>query len=937
MKKNISIILTSLLMFAGMIAANTASAANVINSVLVNGTSSVVVAPNSNITISINATADTGNNKWQSTKYQIGNLSSVCVNTTDHNNSTNTESFSTSSPSSSGFYDLNSWVYTNDTCTAGQVGPRTLSNGIHVVIPDTQAPVITAPATQTFEATGATTSPAGLTKATATDNSGTSIITYSPSIFSLGTTTVIWTATDSSSNFATTSSVVVIKDTTKPAITAPATQTFEASGISTSPTLIKATTTDLVDSNPTITKSQSSFPLGTSTVVWTSTDTSGNSATTSSLVVIHDTTAPTASIVSPALWSVVKGIVPINATASDNVGVTNMEFWAASIGTLIGTSTSPFSVNWDTTFYSDGAHSLWVKAYDAAGNNITSSLVSVLVDNFPPSFTSSNSNVVEEAISLNGTIATFPTPTATDAASTTVSVNCVPASGSAFGITTTPVTCTATDLGGNATTTSFNVTIQDTTAPTIESAPSNISATTTDTGTQVAFTSPIAYDLVDGTSTAVCTPSSGSTFSLGTTQVTCSATDSHSNTASSTFNIIVSDVGTPVLSLPENIVMEATGPDGSAVTFNATASDIGDATSTAVSCTPASGSVFSLGGTTVSCNSQDSASNTANGSFSVTIQDTTAPNITVLGDNPVFISKGSVYTDTGATSTDLVDGDTTSKVSSTSTVDTSVTGTYSVIYSVTDTAGNTATSSRSVVVKNNDASLYSLSISLGSLSPSFESETNDYTVVLPAHTTITPETSATTTDPLARVSITPAANVGSTSTSSRTTSILVTAEDGTTTKTYTITFTVAAPIDNGGEGSGNTGTTTATTSQATNTSSSSGSRSGSRPITNLLVSSSATTPETETLTNTILKNNNTPTIARALETNTLAGNTGTTTADDESGTTSDENVASDSPSNSNLASAISSFNFSKTAMLILGLLALIGSGLFFFLRRRKNI
>lgn len=76
--------------------------------------------------------------------------------------------------------------------------------------------------------------------------------------------------------------------------------------------------------------------------------------------------------------------------------------------------------------------------------------------------------------------------------------------------------------------------------------------------------------------------------------------------------------------------------------------------------------------------------------------DTTAPVITILGSNPFTITQGNSYTDAGATALDNVDGAITPSVSSN--VDTNIAGTYQVIYSATDSSGNTATKTRTVNV-----------------------------------------------------------------------------------------------------------------------------------------------------------------------------------------------------------------------------------------------
>lgn len=90
----------------------------------------------------------------------------------------------------------------------------------------------------------------------------------------------------------------------------------------------------------------------------------------------------------------------------------------------------------------------------------------------------------------------------------------------------------------------------------------------------------------------------------------------------------------PVLQLPANITAEATSASGAAVTYTATATDDLDP-SPVVSCSPASGSTFPLGTTTVTCTATDAANNSSSGSFTVTVQDTTAPAVTCTnGPNP---------------------------------------------------------------------------------------------------------------------------------------------------------------------------------------------------------------------------------------------------------------------------------------------------------------
>lgn len=94
----------------------------------------------------------------------------------------------------------------------------------------------------------------------------------------------------------------------------------------------------------------------------------------------------------------------------------------------------------------------------------------------------------------------------------------------------------------------------------------------------------------------------------------------------------------PVLHLPANITAEATSAAGAIVSFSATATDARD-TNLIVTCAPPSGSQFALGGTTVNCSATNSRNKTAEGSFTVSVVDTTAPVVVLNG-----VTNGATYT-----------------------------------------------------------------------------------------------------------------------------------------------------------------------------------------------------------------------------------------------------------------------------------------------------
>ena len=101
-------------------------------------------------------------------------------------------------------------------------------------------------------------------------------------------------------------------------------------------------------------------------------------------------------------------------------------------------------------------------ASDTHGNTSSASFTVTVVDTTDPALSPMPGPFTAEATSTSGATVTYTEPTASDAVSGSVDVNCSPASGP-FPITTTTVTCTATDSHSNTATGSFTVKVQDTT------------------------------------------------------------------------------------------------------------------------------------------------------------------------------------------------------------------------------------------------------------------------------------------------------------------------------------------------------------------------------------------------------------------------------------------------------------------------------------------
>ncbi len=130
-----------------------------------------------------------------------------------------------------------------------------------------------------------------------------------------------------------------------------------------------------------------------------------------------------------------------------------------------------------------------------------------------------------------GAVVSFPTPTTSGNCGT---VTCSPTSGSFFPVGTTTVTCSATS-GPSC---SFTVTVNDTQAPVVTPSGDRSVVATSPNGMAVTFAAPTATDNC-GAPTVTCSPASGSTFPIGTTTVTCTATDAAANSSAYAFTVSV--------------------------------------------------------------------------------------------------------------------------------------------------------------------------------------------------------------------------------------------------------------------------------------------------------------------------------------------------------------------------------------------------------------
>jgi hypothetical protein len=208
-----------------------------------------------------------------------------------------------------------------------------------------------------------------------------------------------------------------------------------------------------------------------------------------------------------------------------------------------------------------------------------------------------------------GTLVHRPTPT------------CTPPAGSVFRPGTHLVECTATNPDSGASSTgTFRITVTyDDLPPVLHLPVDGVTVQAADPSGAVVTYEVAATDDLTPVPQITCDRPSGAAFVVGTSTVTCTATDSSGQTVTGSFPVTVTAPNAaPVLGMPADMRVTTSSTSGAVVTYTVTATDDGGWTSP-VSCTPATGHRFPVGRTSVTCTVSDGEGVTTSGSFVVTV------------------------------------------------------------------------------------------------------------------------------------------------------------------------------------------------------------------------------------------------------------------------------------------------------------------------------
>jgi Ricin-type beta-trefoil lectin domain-like/HYR domain/Secretion system C-terminal sorting domain len=476
------------------------------------------------------------------------------------------------------------------------------------------------------------------TAPTASDNCSRPTVTSnyrSLNCFSLGTTNVVYTATDAKGNkgtcaFTVTANNPCTNDTTKPKFF------FCPSNVSvnTSDSTAKATWNEPFATDncgtPTIVGSHvsgSRFKVGQTTVNFTATDAKGNATVCSFKITVNN----------PCFSDTIK---PVFTKCPDNIVLNGSDSckearWNAPSATdNCGTATVTASHRSGDCFKT-GVTNVVYTAKDAKNNTATCSFKVTYInicanDTTKPRFANCPENIVLNT-SDSCSKARWNAPTATDNCST-ATVTASHTDKTCFKVGVTTVTYTAKDAMGNTSLCSFKVTVNnpcfnDTIKPKFENCPRNIVMNSADSCVRVQWFAPYATDNC-GTPSVSSSHKSGDCFKSGVTTVIYTAKDAKNNTSTCSFTVTVvnpcaNDTTKPKFSFcPENIVSNSTDSCVKVRWTVPMAYDNCGIPSVIGSHKP--DTCFKAGVTTVIYTAKDAKGNTSTCSFTVTVKNACA-------------------------------------------------------------------------------------------------------------------------------------------------------------------------------------------------------------------------------------------------------------------------------------------------------------------------
>ena len=473
-------------------------------------------------------------------------------------------------------------------------------------------------------------------------SSATSSITYSCT--DLGSHDVVLYVTDNNGNVSSVNATITVEDTVLPTITCAAIASsynndagvcsYTVSDASLDPVAAdNCSVTVSNDFNNSVTLNGATFPLGTTTVIWTATDAAGNTATCTYDIVVVDAEKPTLTCAVPA------------TSYNNDLGVCSFTVVDNSLDPVAADNCSTVSVlnNFNNSATLNGAifpvgttNVIWT-ATDAAGNTETCNHDVVVVDAEAPVALAKDITVQLDATG-NVTIVAADVDNGSADLCGAVTLSITPDTFTCANIGDNTVTLTVTDASGNPTTATATVKVEDTTAPIV--AVKNITVQLDATGNATIQASDIDDNSTDncGINTIELDVTSFTCANIGANTVQLKVTDIHGNSDTKDAIVIVEDKIAPAVST-KNITVQLDPTGNATITGNDVdngSADICNGTLT-YSVSPNTFNCTNVGANTVTLTVTDASGNFDTATATVTIEDKTAPivltkNITIQFD-----------------------------------------------------------------------------------------------------------------------------------------------------------------------------------------------------------------------------------------------------------------------------------------------------------------
>ena len=484
----------------------------------------------------------------------------------------------------------------------------------------------------------------------------------------------VYTASDNCGNQTSASQVISVSDTTPPVLTIPADYTAECSDAH---PMDDASATDNCG-EVTINLVETTIPgacAGDYTITreFTATDECGNAITATQTIAIIDTTAPELTI--PADYTAeCSDTHPMDdATATDNCGEVTIDVVET---TIAGACAGDYSITRVFT------------ATDDCGNATSATQTIIIIDTTAPEFTSIPADYTAECSSAHP----MDDASATDnCGEVTIDVVETTIAGACAGDYSITRVFTATDDCGNATSSTQTITIIDTTAPEFTSVPSDYTASCDD---DLAFDDASATDncgiviITVEEVTAI-----GSVPGSFTITRTFTATDDCGNATNATQVITVEDITAPVLTIPADYTAECS--DAHPMDDASATDNCGEVTIDVVE-TTTDGACAGDYTITRAFTATDNAGNATSATQTITIIDTTAPELTIPADYTAECSDAHPMDDASATDNC---GEATIDVVET-TIDGECAGDYTITraFTATDDCGNATSATQTITI-----------------------------------------------------------------------------------------------------------------------------------------------------------------------------------------------------------------------------------------------